>query len=81
MGLLVLSRRLRIVQRRYQMHRRDGRSAAVEGSIYVGGRRFMEIGAFSSPDAGADQSITPNLFSERSQLAITMHIEVLSGMA
>ncbi len=32
MGLLVLSRRLRIVERRYQMHRREGGSAPVEGS-------------------------------------------------
>jgi hypothetical protein len=32
MGLLVLSRRSRIVQRRYQMHRREARSAAVEES-------------------------------------------------
>jgi hypothetical protein len=33
----------------------------------------MEIGAFPNYYAGADQSITPNLFSERLQLGITLY--------
>ncbi len=46
----------------------------LKAQIFVDGRRFREIGAFANPDAGANQSITPNLFSERSQLRITLYI-------
>ena len=46
----------------------------LKDQIGVDGRRFMEIGAFANPNADADQSITPNLFSERSQLGITLCI-------
>lgn len=46
----------------------------LKDQIGVDGRRFLEIGAFAISNADADQLINANLFSERSQLGITLCI-------